>query len=44
VRIQVEVPKKMSKEERKLMLDLADRIGETRHNKDESVLRKVFGG
>jgi molecular chaperone DnaJ len=44
VRIQVEIPKKMSKEERKIILDLAEKQGETRHNtKDESVFKKVFG-
>jgi molecular chaperone DnaJ len=43
VRIQVDVPKKPTKEERKLILDLAEKMGETRHNKEESILKKVFG-
>jgi molecular chaperone DnaJ len=43
VRVQVEVPKKLSKEERKLIIDLAEKMGEKNISKDESVFRKVFG-
>lgn len=43
VRVHVEIPKKLNKEERKLILDLADKFGETRHSKDDNVFRKVFG-
>ncbi len=43
VRVKVEVPKKLSKEEKKILTDLAARLGETRISKDESILKKVFG-
>ena len=43
VRIHVDVPKKLSKEERKIILDLAEKMGENNVSKDESVFRKVFG-
>lgn len=43
VRVQVEIPKKLSKDERRLILELAEKQGETRHSKDESILKKVFG-
>lgn len=43
VRVTVDVPKKLTKEERKLILDMAEKQGETRHTKDESLLKKVFG-
>jgi len=44
VRVQVEVPKKLSKEEKRLIRELAQKIGENQIAKDGSVLRKVFGG
>jgi molecular chaperone DnaJ len=43
VRIQVDVPKKLSKEERKLILDLAARLGDNGVSKDEGVFKRVFG-
>ncbi len=43
VRVQVDIPKKLSKEEKKILLDLASKMGETRISKDEGVFRKVFG-
>lgn len=43
VQVQVDVPKKLSKEEKKIIQDLAARMGEARVSKDESVFRKVFG-
>ncbi len=43
VRIQVNVPKKISKEEKKILQDLAAKWGETNIDKDENVFKKVFG-
>ena len=43
VRVQVSVPKKLSKEEKKLLQDLAVRWGEKNISKDEGVFKKVFG-
>jgi len=43
VRIQVNVPKKLTKEERKLVRELAEKFGEDRISKDDSVLKRVFG-
>ncbi|OVE77455.1 molecular chaperone DnaJ [bacterium F11] len=44
VNVQVEVPKKLKKEEKKLIQDLANKLGEKRISKDDNVFRKVFGG
>lgn len=44
VHIAVDVPKKLKKEERRLIEELADKMGETRSSKDPSVFKKVFGG
>ena len=44
VQIQVDVPKKLKKEDRKLIQDLAKNIGENNISKDGGVFRKVFGG
>jgi len=44
VRIKVEVPKKLSKEDRKIISDLAERLGEDRISKDDGVFKRVFGG
>ena len=43
VRVQVEIPKKMSKEERLLVQQLAAKIGDTGVSKDEGVFKRVFG-
>jgi molecular chaperone DnaJ len=43
VRIQVNVPKKLTKEEKKILQDLATKWGETNVDKDEGVFKKVFG-
>jgi len=43
VRIHVAVPKKLDKDERKLIQDLAVKLGETNLSKDEGVFRRVFG-
>lgn len=43
VRVQVAVPKKLSKEEKKLIQDLAAKMGETINPKDDSVFKRVFG-
>lgn len=43
VRIQVAIPKKMSKEEKKIIQDLAAKMGETNISKDDGVLKRVFG-
>ncbi|MCB4756005.1 MAG: molecular chaperone DnaJ [Elusimicrobia bacterium] len=43
VRVQVEIPKKLSREERKVIQDLAAKWGEHRINKDDGVFKKVFG-
>ncbi|MBV9080449.1 MAG: molecular chaperone DnaJ, partial [Elusimicrobia bacterium] len=44
VKVQVEVPKKMSKEEKKLIQDLAEKMGQNNLGKEEGVFRRVFGG
>jgi len=43
VRVQVIVPKKLNREEKKLLQDLATRLGENNISKDDSVFKKVFG-
>lgn len=43
VRVQVDIPKKLSKEDKKIIQDLGDRWGEQNVSKDQSVFRKVFG-
>jgi len=43
VRVQVDVPKKLTKEDRKLLLDLAEKLGDKGVSKDESVFKRVFG-
>lgn len=43
VRVQVNVPKKISKDQKKLIQDLAAKMGEENLGKDDSVLRRVFG-
>ena len=43
VRIQVSVPKKLTKEEKKLIQELGEKMGEKRISEDESVFKKVFG-
>lgn len=43
VRVQVVVPKKLGKEEKRLIQDLASKLGETNISKDEGVFRRVFG-
>jgi molecular chaperone DnaJ len=43
VRIQVNVPKKLPKEQKQLIIDLAEKMGEKNHSKDEGVFRRVFG-
>ncbi|MFN0117743.1 MAG: molecular chaperone DnaJ [Elusimicrobiota bacterium] len=43
VRVQVVVPKKLSKEEKKIVQDLGAKWDEGKINKDESVLKRVFG-
>jgi molecular chaperone DnaJ len=43
VRVQVDVPKKLTKEQKKLLQDLALKLGDENVSKDESVLKRVFG-
>ncbi len=43
VRVQVNVPKKLSKEERKMIHDLAIKFGETNISNDEGMFKRVFG-
>ncbi len=43
VRVQVNVPKKLSKEEKKLIQDLAAKQGEMNLGKDDGVFKRVFG-
>jgi molecular chaperone DnaJ len=43
VRLHVSVPKKLSKEERKLIQDLGAKMGEPNLGKDEGVFKRVFG-
>lgn len=43
VHVQVNVPKKLSKEEKKLIQDLAVKMGENDLGKDEGVFKRVFG-
>jgi len=43
VRVQVAVPKKLSKEEKKLIEDLAAKLGEKDLGKDDGVFKRVFG-
>lgn len=43
VRVQVDVPKKMSKEERQLIQQLAAKLGDDGVSKDEGVFKRVFG-
>jgi molecular chaperone DnaJ len=43
VRVQVNVPKKLTKEQKKLIQDLAVKMGEEHLAKDDSVLKRVFG-
>ena len=44
VRAQVIVPKKLSKEEKKIVQDLAAKLGENTSSKEEGVFKRVFGG
>ncbi len=44
VRAQVSVPKKLTREEKKLIQEMAAKMGETRIAKDEGVFKRVFGG
>ncbi|MCG3203516.1 MAG: Chaperone protein DnaJ [Elusimicrobia bacterium] len=43
VRVQVNIPKKLSKEEKKLVFELAEKMGEKNISKDDGVLKRVFG-
>lgn len=43
VRVQVNIPKKLTKEEKKLIQDLAALKGETNLGKDEGMFKRVFG-
>jgi molecular chaperone DnaJ len=44
VKVQVNVPKKLSKEEKKIVQDLGAKLGETNLGSDEGVFKRVFGG
>lgn len=43
VHVQVDIPKKLKKEEKKLIKDLAEKMGEKRISKNEGMFRGVFG-
>jgi molecular chaperone DnaJ len=43
VRVQVIVPKKLSKEEKKIIQNLAAKMGENISDKDDGVFKRVFG-
>lgn len=43
VKVQVSIPKKLSKEEKKIVQDLAAKFGENRLSGDDGVFKRVFG-
>jgi molecular chaperone DnaJ len=43
VKVQVDVPKKLSKEERRLIAELATKLGDDGISKDDGVFKRVFG-
>ncbi len=43
IRIQVTVPKKLTKEERQIVVNLAEKMGEPELGKDDGVFKRVFG-